>query len=127
MRIEDYDSVCDVTKAADIETALSKRHGGGTNSFWLSHKSEEFPTINIMVKGDLAYVHYFPKDRDPGFASVAKVVGPRPNETSIFFVHPTEKVWVLNGALIPFSEALKAAQEFSISTTMPKCIQWSAL
>jgi len=35
MRIQDYDSVCDVTKPADIAAALSKRHGNGINSFWL--------------------------------------------------------------------------------------------
>jgi hypothetical protein len=56
MRIEDFDSECDVTKPADVEAALSKRHDGGINSFWLSHEAEEFPAINIMVKGELAYV-----------------------------------------------------------------------
>jgi hypothetical protein len=40
-----------------------------------------------------------------------------------FFVRPTEKIWVLNGAVIPFSDALKAAREFAISKTLPKCIQ----
>jgi hypothetical protein len=127
MRIQDYNSVCDVITPADIEAALSKRHAGGINSFWLSHAAELYPAINIMVKGDLASVHYLPKDRDPGFVSVAKVLGPRANETSIFFVGPTEKIWVLNSTLIPFSEALKAAQEFSISTAMPKCIKWDNL
>ena len=127
MRIEDYDSECDVTNPADIEKALRKRHDHGINAFWLSHGTKQFPVIGILVNGDLAHVHYFPKDREPGFASVAKVPGPRPNETSIFFVRRTEKVWVLNGAVIPFSDALKAAQEFSISATMPKCIHWFEL
>jgi hypothetical protein len=127
MRIEDYDSVCDVTKPADIEAALNKRHGGGINSFWLSHGAKKFPAIGILVKDDRAYVHYFPKDREPGFASVSNVIGPSPNETSIFFVRRTEKAWVRNGAVIPFSDALKVAQEFSISTTMPNCIQWFEL
>ena len=127
MRIEDYDSDREATDPTDIDAALSKRHGDGLNSFWLSHGAEEFPVINILVKGDLAYVHYFPKDRHPGFASAAKVLGPRPDETSIFFEYPTEKMWILNSALIPFSDALKAAQEFAASKTMPKCIQWSEL
>jgi hypothetical protein len=127
MRIEDYDSECDVTDPADIEAALRKRHDGGINSFWLSHGANKFPAIGILVKGDFANVHYFPRDRDPGFASVAKVPGPRPNETSIFFVTPTEKIWLLNSTLIPFSDALRAAQEFATSATMPKCIRWSEL
>jgi Immunity protein Imm1 len=127
MRIDDYDSACDVTRPADIEAALSKRHGDGINSFWLSHGGERYPAINIMVKRDLAAVHYLPKDRDAGFVSVARVPGLRPNETSIFFVGLTEKIWVPNDQLVPFSDALKVAQEFAVSTTIPKCIQWFRL
>jgi len=127
MKIEDYDSVCDVVSAQDIEAALSRRHHNGMNSFWLSHGTEEFPYINILAKGDLAYVHYFPSERHPGFASVAKVSVDKPHETSVFFLYPTEKVWILNGAVVPCSEALKAAKEFSITTAMPKSIQWFEL
>jgi hypothetical protein len=127
MRIQDYDSECDVANPADIEAALSKRHRGGINAFWLSHGTEEFPTIGILVKGDLANVHYIPRDREAGFASVARVPGPKPDETTIFFVRPTEKIWVRNDAVVPFSDALKVAQEFAVSTTLPKCIQWFEL
>lgn len=74
MRIEDFESEHDVTRPGDMTAALSKRDGRGINSFWLSHGAEEFPAINIMVKGDLAYVHYFPKHRHPGYASVAEAV-----------------------------------------------------
>lgn len=52
MRIQDYDSVCNVKSPADIEAALRKRHGAGRNAFWLSHGTEPFPAINIMVKGE---------------------------------------------------------------------------
>jgi hypothetical protein len=127
MKIQDYDSVCDVMKPADIEATLSKRFGAGRNAFWLSHGNEERPAISILVKGGLAYVHYFPNEDHPGLASVAKLLGPRAYETSIFFVRPNEKVWILNSAVVPFSDALKAAQEFSISRTLPKCIQWNSL
>jgi immunity protein Imm1 of predicted polymorphic toxin system len=127
VRVEDFETALEVTTPTDLEAALSKRHGAAINSFWLSHGAEEFPAINIMVKGDLAYVHYFPQERHPGFASAAKELVPKPNETSTFFVYPTEKVWVLNSALIPFSDALKVAQEFAVSKAMPRCIQWSEL
>jgi len=127
MRIQDYDSVCDVTEPADIAAALSKRHGNGINSFWLSYGAELYPAINILVKRDLASVHYLPEDQDAGFVSVAKVLGARANETSIFFIGPTEKIWVVNHQVVPFSDALKVAQEFAISTTLPKCIQWFEL
>jgi hypothetical protein len=91
MRIEDFDSECDVTSPGDITAALSKRDGRGINSFWLSHGSEEYPYISILVKGDIAYVHYFPKHRHPGYASVAEVLGPRPKGTSIFFCTQLKK------------------------------------
>jgi hypothetical protein len=127
MRIEDYDSVCDATNPADIEAALSKRCDGGINAFWLTHGDKEFPTIGILVKGSLANVHYIPRDRDAGFVSVADVSGPSPAETCVFFVRPTEKIWIRDDAVIPFSDALKVAHEFSISATIPKCIQWFKL
>jgi hypothetical protein len=127
VRIEDFDSKHEVTSSADITAALSERNDRGINSFWLRHESKRYPAINIMVKGGLAYVHYFPGHGHPGYASVAKSFGPRPNETSIFFVRSNEKVWVLNSALIPFSDALKVAQEFATSTAMPKCIRWDSL
>jgi hypothetical protein len=126
MIIEDYDSDHNVTEPADIEAVLSKRYPGGINSFWLYRGPEQFPSINISVKGDLAYVHYFPTDGHPGFASVGNS-DPRSSETSIFFIRPTEKIWVLNSTLVPFSDALKAAQEFAVSGAAPRCIQWNSL
>jgi hypothetical protein len=127
MRIQDLDSVCDVTKPSDIDAVLSKRHGIGINAFWLSHGSKLHPVISILVKRDVAYVLYIPNEDHPGFASVAKLPVARPDETSIFFVSPNEKAWILNSAVIPFSDALRAAQEFAISPTMPKSIQWFEL
>jgi len=78
MKVTDFDiarieSAIDVTTRLEIESALSKRDDAGMNSFWLSHGTEEFPAINIMVNGDLAYVHYFPADRHPGYASVGNL------------------------------------------------------
>lgn len=74
MRIQDYDTTWDVTKPAEIEAVLRTRHGTGRDAFWLTPgRSKGFPAINIMVIGELAYVHYFPKERHPGFASVGTV------------------------------------------------------
>jgi hypothetical protein len=79
------------------------------------------------VKGDLSHVHYFPNEDHPGFASVAKQSVPRPDKLRIFFINPTEEIDVLNGEVIPFSDALKAAQEFAVAPTRPTCIQWNSL
>jgi hypothetical protein len=128
MKIEDFDSVQDLSTPLEIETALGKRHDSGLNSFWLSHGAERFPAINIMINGDLAYVHYFPEERHPGYASVG---GP-PNLTregiTNFFPHPSDEPFdIRNDAVVPFSKALKVAQEFAASKGMPKCIAWRSL
>ena len=89
MKIEDYDSECDVTNPTDIEAALRKRHDGGINSFWLSHGASKFPAIGILVKGDLLTFIIFLELGDPGFR-----VGREGSwletsiETSIFFCDP---------------------------------------
>jgi hypothetical protein len=128
MRIEDYDTVWNVTKPTDIEAALFIRHGAGRNAFWLSPGSEEFPSINIMVSGDLAYILYFPKKRHPGFASIGTVPSLRSGGETSFFPDDTDETFeIMNQAVVRFADALKVAQEFAISPALPKSIQWSEL
>jgi hypothetical protein len=127
--IADLDSAHDVTTRLEIEAALSKRDDAGMNSFWLFHGTRKFPSINIMVNGDLAYVYYFPEERHPGYASVGNLPHlPRGGITN-FFDGPGggEPFDILNEAVVPFSEALKVAQEFAVSKAMPKCIPWNSL
>jgi hypothetical protein len=126
MRIQDYDTVWDVTNPAEIEKALKTRHRAGRNSFWLSHGNKEFPAINIMVNGELAYIHYLPARRHPGFASIGTVKGLTSGEETVFYMNsPTEPLGIVNEAVVRFPDALKAAQEFAVSAVMPRCIRWS--
>jgi hypothetical protein len=128
MRIEDCDSAHDVEKPADIATVLSKRRGIGGNSFWMGQTAGGFPAINIMVNGGLACLHYFPKEGHPGFSSVGGSLGLNPEGYTIFHHDGTEETsQIMNDAVVPFSDALRAAQEFAISKTMPKCIEWESL
>jgi hypothetical protein len=126
--IQDFDSAHNVENPADIEAILSKRHRTGINSFWLGQSAGGFPAINIMVNGDLACVHYFPKEHDAGFTSVGGSLGLSPEGDTVFFDNNTNEACpIMNDSVVPFSEALKAAQEFAISKTMPTCMQWFEL
>jgi hypothetical protein len=128
MKIQDNESQLNVTGSRDIEAALSKRQGSGRNSFWLSHGTEQYPVINILVKGSRAYLEYFPSEGHPGFTSIGRSLDLRPGGHTAFFPDDTnETLQIMNEAVVPFSEALKAAQEFAISKTLPKCIQWFEL
>jgi hypothetical protein len=91
VKIADFDSVSDLTTPQEIEAALRKRHGAGFNSFWLSHGADKSPAINIMVNGDLAYIHYFPEDHHPGFMSVGGLSELRLGGTTDFFLSLSEK------------------------------------
>jgi hypothetical protein len=125
MRIQDYETVWDLTDPEEIEAALSTRHGGGRNAFWLSHGSEGFPTISIMVNGDLAYIHYLPERRHPGFSSIGMVPGLPSGEESVFFPsNSNEPLEIMNEQVVRFFDAKKVAQEFAVSAAMPKSIRW---
>ena len=116
MRITDFDtpfldSAPDVTARLEIESVLKKRDDAGMNCFWLSHGTEKFPAINIMVNGDLAYVHYFPEERHPGYASVGGLSNLSRGGITNFFDGPGDEPFdIVNEAVVPFSEALKVAQ-----------------
>jgi hypothetical protein len=128
MKIEDFDATQDLSTPLEIQAALSKRSGAGLASFWLTHGGERFPMINIMINGDLAYVHYFPEDRHPGYASAGALPQLPPDGITHFFQHPTDEPFdIMNNAVVRASEALKVAQEFAVSKGMPKCIPWRSL
>ena len=128
MRIGDYDAVWHVTSPADIEAALRKRHGGGRNGFWLFHGSDKSPAVNIMVMGDLAYVHYFSGEDHPGFASIGTVPGLSPGGVTSFYPDDSNETFeILNDSVVRFADALKVAQEFAVSPALPKSIQWLEL
>jgi hypothetical protein len=81
-----------------------------------------------MVNGDIAYVHYFPKEGHPGLASVGNLPGLRSGDFTEFFPSTSKEPFdIMNEAILSFSEALRAAQEFAVSKTIPKCIQWNSL
>jgi hypothetical protein len=128
MRIWDFEGAHDATTPTEVEAVLNKRYGAGLNSFWIGHEDGKFPAMNIMVNGDIAYVHYFPKQGHPGLASVGSVPCLRSGEFTEFFPSESkESLDIMNEAIVPVSDALKAAQEFAASKTLPKCIQWNSL
>jgi hypothetical protein len=128
MKIQDNESETNVTSSRDIEAALSKRQGSGRNSFWLSHGTELYPVISVLVNGDLAYLEYFPSDGHPGFTSVGGSLDLSPGGHTAFFPDDThETLQIMNEAVVPFPDAVRAAQEFAISKTLPRCIEWVEL
>lgn len=128
MVVEDFGGEHEVKSDAEIDAVLAARYGQGVNEIWLSHESLEYPAIAILANRDLACVHYFPKEFDPGYQSVGPAPGLDPKQDTAFFVNtPTEKLPMSNRAVVPFSLALAAAKEFYRSPKLPVCIRWIRL
>jgi hypothetical protein len=128
MRVQDFEGVYQASTPNAIESVLAKRYGGGVNAFWLSHGDSKYPAILILVKGELASLHYFPRERHAGFRSVGAVEGLEPGGSSTFFMNnPHEEQEVLNDSIVPFSVALEVANEFSACTDLPRFAEWFEL
>jgi hypothetical protein len=128
MIVEDFEGTHDVDGDAQIETLLATRYGWNLNEFWLSHGAQLHPAMAIMANGDLARVHYFPRDDHPGFQSVGPALGLDPGGATMFASSPIERPSPRpNGSVISFALALAAAKEFARSRKLPRCIEWLEL
>lgn len=127
MKIEDFKGANNAISENDIETILAKRYGENANEFWLSHASDKFPAVSILVKGDLATLNYYSTDQDPGMISIGGKLNLKPDGSTIFYINTTEKQPIPNGMIVPFSLALNAAKEFSENAKPPTCIEWFVL
>ena len=129
MKIVDFKDTHVAKGLPELERILLRRHGKGLNAFWLSHESQEYPTLSILVKGDLAALHYIPTEDEAGFRSAGKMPGLEPSGTTSFSMseNPADDVEELNDSILPFSVALSVAKEFFVSNELPAAIEWLEL
>jgi Immunity protein Imm1 len=93
-----------------------------STSFWLFGE-EKHPVLSVLVRGNLACVHFFPREGHPGFASV----GNESADASITFRGSTEAVEVSGACVVTFEQARQAAREFLLSRSLPASLRWSEL
>lgn len=129
MRVVDFRGTDIATDLHELETILSKRYGEGLNAFLLSHHSEKYPTLSILVKGDLAALHYIPREREAGYRSAGKMPDMEPEGIASFSLSetPADDVGEPNESVLPFSVAVSVAREFFVSNRLPSTIGWLEL
>lgn len=128
MRFQDLTAVFEVSDEKALESLLSRRFGGGVNSFKLSQGSSEYPMLLVLINGDLASLHYFPRDRHPGFRSISGVDGLDVNGSTVFFMNSLDQEEpVLNDGVVPLATGMKAAREFFASPELPRSVEWLEL
>jgi hypothetical protein len=128
MKVEDFKVSGEVADAGELAIVLARRHGNGVNEFWLSHGNDRYPAISLLVKGDLAALHYLRNETGAGFRSAGNLANLAAGATTTFWISAGgETIDVLNDAVMPFSVALAAAQEFLISRELPRSVEWFEL
>ena len=131
MRVEDFKVNGEVADSGVLAIVLARRHGNGVNEFWLSHGSQRYPAICLLAKDDLAALHYFPIEGHAGFRSAGNLAGLQAGATTTFCINArgeeTEEIGVINDAVMPFSVALSVANDFLLSSELPRSVEWFEL
>lgn len=127
MVITDLEGNHEVKGFSDLEEILDRRDKNGFNSFWLSHGTRQYPTLCILVKNDLAALHFIPQEYVAGFRSQGNMGELNSGETAFVISKLGEQIWVTNEAIVDFSMALNAVREFFLSEELPKAMQWFEL
>ena len=122
VRVRTFDQEARPQTIAELRIVMSFRKENFA-SFWLS--AGEGPSLAVLVKDDIACVHYFPSKEHPGFHSVGLKAD---WETMVSFVADNyEAIDVPLAMVVPWNAALLAAEEFFQSSVTPTSIKWSEL
>lgn len=126
MQVQDIEGGYEVNSPLELELVLRRRDESGANSFWLSHAAGQYPMLSLLVKDDVAALHFMPIEREAGCRSAGKMTNLQRGESSRFSItkHSADDLYVINDSLIPFSDALVAAKEFLSSNELPQSVEW---
>jgi Immunity protein Imm1 len=129
MKIQNMsDTIFYTSSSVDAEKILLKRYNQGVNAFLIFHEPKEKPLLLILVKNQIANLHYFPDGEHPGYISVGDIPPLPAQDYTIFFMNsPKEEEHISNDAIVPFADAFAAAKEFLVSTELPHSIEWFEL
>ncbi|HXA70012.1 MAG TPA: hypothetical protein VNW24_06160 [Stellaceae bacterium] len=130
MEVEDLSGTHSVHSIAQLEQLLGVRFKDQENEFWLRADKSDHPALSIMVKGDLAAIHYFPKEGHAGHVSIGgkmNLDAKKMTKFSIGSLDPGATIHVPNHLIVSFSEALEVAKEFFRSQELPRSIEWFEL
>jgi hypothetical protein len=125
------DADCQTWQVKDdksLEAALSWRDDRGGGMFWLTH-DEKYPELAIRVSGDVADVHYFPREGHPGFRYLGGEGLPDGGMTTLVYqgCDPGTGEETPNKFIIPFVTARAVAMEFFHTKRMSEAGPWFEL
>ncbi len=111
---------------SELEAILSRRQLGDFNTFWLATESDGYPLLMILVKGEMAVLHYMTTADEPGLRSVGK------NDDGDFLDfsisnNPGDDIQEPSNAVVTLDAAWRAAKEFFASRELTHSVKWEEL
>ena len=127
MLVCDLEGEREATNKAELGHALMKRHDSGVNHFHLTLDRSDWPSLIIMVSGEVAWLYFLSSSEHAGYVSVGAVPGLDPKGWTRFVSPGPQEELLFNDQVVPFVDALRAAEEFSVTGQLPQCVDWYEL
>jgi hypothetical protein len=129
MHVDGYGRSWQVADVAGLEEVLAWRDACGGAEFWLSHEKEKYPVLAMRVSGDIADVHFFPKEGHPGFRSLGGAGLASGGRTTLIFqgCDPASGEETPNQFVVPFELACSIAKEFFHRKQTSDAVSWFEL
>lgn len=91
------------------------------DEIWISGDDEEYPCLNILVKGKCACAHFFEEEGDTVQSCGDDF------EDDVVFLAGGEEWTAPDYTIISFKQAVKCMEEFFDTMECPECIEWDEL
>ena len=127
MNVADFNGEINISTESEFAAALGKRYGNQANDFYLTYDGKDYPALQILIRDDLSYLYYYPYDGHAGFRSEGAKSKEYGSNTTFYLGSPTKEFEVLSDAVVPASEAIRAALEFFTSDKLPNAVRWFEL
>jgi hypothetical protein len=128
MHVEDFKGRVSVSLENELTHRLQSVRDGDYGAFILSHQ-DEGPNLWVHVNKEVAYLHYFPHGRHPGFQAWGMT--PSGVEDYVRFRQvgdvEADAVNMPGETVVPIETAYKAAVEFFNNPDLPKSVRWTEL
>ena len=127
MKVNGYRRAWEVNNIEGLSKALAWRDSHNGAVFWLTHNNESFPALAIRISGDLADVHFFPKQGHAGFRSLGGLNEEGTTRLVYEGCDPAAGEETSNQFLIPINAVRDIAIEFFRSKHMSTGVPWFEL
>jgi hypothetical protein len=97
--------------------------------FSLSREGEKYPCLAIRISGDVADVHYFPREGHPGFRCLGGEGLPESGCTALVYEgsDPQDGEHTPNSFIVPVKTAYSIATVFLSTDRMSDAVSWLEL